>query len=52
MGEERFWSLPRSISSRAGVDDEARRDPDAIEAVYKKLTAVDEAGAARRDLCG
>jgi hypothetical protein len=34
------------------LDDEARRDPDAIEAVYKKLTAVDEAGAARRDLCG
>jgi hypothetical protein len=36
----------------AGLDDEAKRDPDAIEAVYKKLNAVDEAEAARRDLCG
>ena len=36
----------------AGLDDEARRDPDAIEAVYKKLNAVDEAELARRDLCG
>jgi hypothetical protein len=30
----------------------ARRDPDAIEAVFRKLNAVDEAEAARRDLCG
>jgi hypothetical protein len=30
----------------AGLDDEARRDPDAIEAVFRKLTAVDEAEAA------
>jgi hypothetical protein len=36
----------------AGLNDEARRYPDAIEAVYKKLNAVDEAEAARRDLCG
>ena len=36
----------------AGLDDEAIRDPDAIEAVYKKLNAADEAEAARRDLCG
>ena len=36
----------------AGLDDEARRDPDAIEAVFKKLNAADEAEAARRDLCG
>jgi hypothetical protein len=28
------------------------RDPDAIEAVYKKLNAVDEADAARRALGG
>jgi len=27
----------------AGLDDEARRDPDAIEAVYRKLNAADEA---------
>jgi hypothetical protein len=36
----------------AGLDDEARRDPDAIEAVFRKLNAVDEAERARRDLCG
>jgi hypothetical protein len=36
----------------AGLDDEARRDPNAIEAVFKKLNAVDEAETARRDLCG
>jgi hypothetical protein len=36
----------------AGLDDEARRDPDAIEAVFKKLNIADEAEAARRDLCG
>jgi hypothetical protein len=34
----------------AGLDDEARRDPDAIEAVFKRLNADDEAEAARRDL--
>jgi hypothetical protein len=36
----------------AGLDDEARRDPDAIEALFKKLNAADEAERARRDLCG
>ena len=36
----------------AGLDDEARRDPDAIEAVFKKLNAEDEAETARRDLSG
>ena len=36
----------------AGLDDEARRDPDAIEAVFKKLNADDEAETARRDLGG
>jgi hypothetical protein len=36
----------------AGLDDEARRNPDAIEAVFKKLNAGDEAETARRDLCG
>jgi hypothetical protein len=30
----------------------ARRAPDAIEAVFKKLNAIDEAETARRDLCG
>ena len=37
---------------RRGLDDEARRDPDAIEAVFKELDAADEAIAARRDLGG
>ena len=36
----------------AGLDDEARRDPDAVEAVFRKLNAADEAERARRDLCG
>jgi hypothetical protein len=36
----------------AGLDDEARRDADVIEAVFRKLNADDEAEAARRDLCG
>jgi hypothetical protein len=36
----------------AGLDDEARRNPDAIERVFKKLNAGDEAETARRDLCG
>jgi hypothetical protein len=35
-----------------GLDNKAMRDPDAIEAVFKKLNAADEAEAARRDLCG
>ena len=36
----------------AGLDNEARRDPDAIEALFKELNAADEAERARRDLCG
>jgi hypothetical protein len=36
----------------AGLDDKARRDPDAIEAVFRKLNAADEAEAARRTLGG
>jgi hypothetical protein len=36
----------------AGLDDDARRNPDAIEAVFRKLNADDEAEAARRNLCG
>jgi hypothetical protein len=28
------------------------RDPDPIEAVFKKLNAAEEAETARRDLCG
>ena len=36
----------------AGLDDEARRNPDAIEAVFRKLNADDEAAAARRALGG
>jgi len=34
----------------AGLDEEARRNPDAIEAVFRKLNADDEAEAARRNL--
>ena len=36
----------------AGLDEEARRNPDAIEAVFRKLNADDEAETARRDLGG
>ena len=36
----------------AGLDDEAWDDLDAIEAVFRKLNAADEAETARRDLCG
>ena len=36
----------------AGLDDEARRNPDAIEAVFRELNAVDEAAAARRYFSG
>ena len=36
----------------AGLEDEARRNPDAIEAVFKKLNADDEAETARRELGG
>ena len=36
----------------AGLDDEASRDLDAIEAVFRKLNADDEAETARRDLGG
>jgi hypothetical protein len=38
--------------AEAGLDDEARCNPDAIEAVFRKLNAADEAETARRDLCG
>jgi len=36
----------------AGLDDEAWDDLGAIEAVFRKLNAADEAETARRDLCG
>ena len=36
----------------AGLDDEAWDNLDSIEAVFRKLNAVDEAEMARRDLCG
>jgi hypothetical protein len=36
----------------AGLDDEAWDDPNAIEAVFKKLNAADEAETARRDIGG
>jgi hypothetical protein len=36
----------------AGLDAEAWDNLDSIEAVFRKLNAVDEAEMARRDLCG
>jgi hypothetical protein len=51
-------AIPRKNTKRftrsveAGLDDEARHDPDAIEAVFNKLNVADEAEAARRDLGG
>ena len=36
----------------AGLDDVARRDPDAVEAVFKKLNAVDEVIKARALIMG
>jgi hypothetical protein len=36
----------------AGLDDDDRHDPDAIEAVFKELNAIDEAEATRRSLVG
>ena len=36
----------------AGLDDVARRDPDAVEAVFKKLNAVDEVIKARSLIMG
>jgi hypothetical protein len=44
--------MKRSELAEAGLDDEAWDDLDAIEAVFKKLNAADEAETARRDLCG
>ena len=46
------WNMKRSELAEAGLDDEAWDDLDAIEAVFKKLNAADEAETARRDLCG
>jgi hypothetical protein len=36
----------------AGLDDIARRDPDAIEAVFKRLNEADEAAKARATIMG
>jgi hypothetical protein len=36
----------------AGLDDAARRDPDAVEAVFKKLNAVDEVVKTRSLIMG
>jgi hypothetical protein len=36
----------------AGLDIDEMRDPDAVEAVFLKLNAIDEAEAARRALVG
>jgi hypothetical protein len=49
--EEEYEAIYEELVE-AGLDDEARRDPDAIEAVFKKLNVVDEAETARHDLCG
>jgi hypothetical protein len=34
----------------AGLDAEQRRNPDAVEAVFRELNAIDEVAAARRAL--
>jgi SOS response regulatory protein OraA/RecX len=36
----------------AGLDDEERRDPDAIEAVFRKLNEIDEVAKARYVIVG
>jgi hypothetical protein len=36
----------------AGLDDEERRDPAAIEAVFKRLNEIDEIARARRMIMG
>jgi hypothetical protein len=36
----------------AGLDDEERRDPDAIEAVFRKLNEADEVAKARSAIMG
>jgi hypothetical protein len=36
----------------AGLDDEERRDPDAIEAVFRKLNEIDEVAKARSVIVG
>jgi hypothetical protein len=40
----------RATDEELVLDEEARRNPDAIEAVFRKLNADDEAETARRDL--
>jgi hypothetical protein len=47
-----FYEAIYQELAEAGLKDEAWHDLDAVEAVFKKLNAVDEAEAARRDLCG
>ena len=42
----------RAADEELVLDEEARPNPDAIEAVFRKLNADDEAEAARRNLCG
>jgi hypothetical protein len=49
--EEEYDAIYQELIE-AGLKDKASRDPDAIEAVFKKLNAADEAETARRDLCG
>jgi hypothetical protein len=58
LGQDATSAIPRKNTKRstkelveAGLDDEAMRNPDAIEAAFKELNAADEE-AARRDLCG
>jgi hypothetical protein len=49
--EEEYDAIYQELIE-TGLKDKASRDPDAIEAVFKKLNAADEAETARRDLCG
>jgi hypothetical protein len=48
---EEYAAIYRELVE-AGLVDEAWDDPDAVEAVFRKLNAADEAEPARRSLSG
>jgi hypothetical protein len=57
FGDQRRYSDQEREAIRqelvaAGLDDVARRDPDAIEAVFKRLNEADEAARARSMIMG
>jgi hypothetical protein len=49
---DREYEAIRHELVAAGLDDIARRDPDAIEAVFKRLNEADEAARARSLIMG